>query len=409
VKKILTLTCGLLAVGSIVGWQLTRESSNGEESHHHDEHDHAHHHHDHDHDHDHEHEEETVVHISLEQIKKVGIEIEQAKAGDLMVSIVTRGKAIIHPDGLAHIVPKISGVAKEARKNIGDKVKEGEEIAVLESREMADIRSNYLAVIEKEKLARSLYEREQNLYGKKISSEQEYLNAKSAHQETKINLKLAKQKLSAFGLPEQEITAFLAQKDPDLSTYTIRSPIDGTIMNRHITKGEYIEDVSMIYEVADLNRIWVEVGIFPKDLNSVKVGQTVKITSADDPNTTTHAKIIYVSPIIQEETITAKAIAEVDNSSGKWRPGSFVKINIATELIPVKIIAPKTAIQEIEGETYVFVKIPEGFEKRAVELGRTDNDSVEIVAGLDAGEYYASTETFLLKADLGKGEAEHEH
>lgn len=401
-KKILTITCGLLAAGAIVGWQLNKDSSDAEEAHHH-------HHHDDDHDHDHEHEDETEVHLTLEQIKKAGIEVQQAKSGALTISLETRGRAIMYPDGLAHVLPKISGVAKEARKNIGDSVKQGEEIAVLESREMADIKSNFLSVMEKEKLARSLYEREQNLYGKKISSEEEYLNAKSAYEESKINLKLAKQKLYAFGLLEQEVARFMAQKDPDLSTYIIRSPIDGTIMNRHITKGEFIQDDSTIYEVADLSRVWIEIGIFPKDLNKVKVGQVVKISSSEDDKDEATAKIIYVSPIIQEETITAKAIAEVDNSSGIWRPGSFVKINIATESIPVNIIVPKTSLQEIEGETYVFVKIPEGFDKRLVKLGRSDRDSVEILAGLSPGESYASTETFLLKADLGKGEAEHEH
>lgn len=401
-KKILTITCGLLAAGAIVGWQLNKDSSDTEEAHHH-------HHHDDDHDHDHEHEDETEVHLTLEQIKKAGIEVQQAKSGTLTISLETRGRAIMHPDGLAHVLPKISGVAKEARKNVGDSVKQGEEIAVLESREMADIKSNFLSVMEKEKLARSLYEREQNLYGKKISSEEEYLNAKSAYEESKINLKLAKQKLYAFGLLEQEVARFMAQKDPDLSTYIIRSPIDGTIMNRHITKGEFIQDDSTIYEVADLSRVWIEIGIFPKDLNKVKVGQVVKISSSEDDKDEATAKIIYVSPIIQEETITAKAIAEVDNSSGIWRPGSFVKINIATESIPVNIIVPKTSLQEIEGETYVFVKIPEGFDKRLVKLGRSDRDSVEILAGLSPGESYASTETFLLKADLGKGEAEHEH
>ena len=121
------------------------------------------------------------------------------------------------------------------------------------------------------------------------------------------------------------------------------------------------------------------------------------------------AKIIYLSPIIQDETITAKAVAEMENSSGNWRPGSFVKVNIATENAYAPIVVPKEAIQEIEGKEFVFVRIPEGFEKRQAQIGVGDNENVEILSGLSAGEEYASSKTFLLKADLSKKEAEHEH
>lgn len=312
----------------------------------------------------------------------------------------------MHPDGVAHILPKISGVAKEAYKNIGDNVMEGEIIAVLESRDMAEIKANFLAMIQKEKLARSNFEREKSLRDKKIASEEDYLHAKSTFEEAKINLQLARQQLFAIGFTDKDIANLLVIKDPDLSTYTIRSPINGTIMHRHLTKGEYVENVSTIYEVADLSRVWVEIGVYPKDLNKVKVGQAVQVILPED-NAKATARIIYVSPTIQEESITAKAIAEIDNTSGNWRPGSFVKVHVDTQSIPVNLVVPITAVQEIDGEKYVFIKTPDGFEKRQVKLGRTDTDKVEVLEGLNAGEPFASTNTFLLKADLGKGEAEH--
>lgn len=364
--------------------------------------------HGHNHNHMHGHHEDHIIEVSSGKIKELGIQTKEAGPGELTIALSTRGKIIIHPDKLAHILPKVSGVARWVGKNIGDDVKKDEILAVLESREIADIKANYLAAQEKEKLALLLFTREERLYQKKISAEQDYLNAKSSYEETKINVQLAKQKLRAFGLTDEEIEELAKEDDPDLRLNEIRSPMDGTVVFRHITKGEFIENTATIFEIADLTNVWIEIGIYPKDLNKVKEGQLVDVSLPSDEKTSP-AKIIYLSPIIQDETITAKAIAEMNNPNGKWRPGSFVKVNIATEKINVPIAVPKEAIQEIEGDEYIFVRVPEGFEKRRVQTGKTDNANVEILSGLNQGEEYASSKTFLLKADLSKEDAEHTH
>jgi len=357
---------------------------------------------------EHGHQEENIIPLTSDQIKDLGIQTKIAGPGELSVTISTRGKIILHPDRLSHILPKISGVAKEARKNIGDRVKEGEVLAILESREMADIKANYLAAKEKEGLALSLLEREKRLHEKKVSAEQDYINAKSVYAEAKINIQLAKQKLHAFGIEDEEIKGLSNENDPDLRIYDIRSPMDGIVIARHINKGEFIENTVTIYEIADLSTIWIEIGIYPKDLVRVKEGQMVDISLPVDKKIA-QAKIIYLSPIIQDETITAKAVAELKNPNGNWRPGSFVKVNIATEDVLAPIVISKEAIQEIDGKEFIFVRVPEGFEKRQAQLGVSDNENVEILSGLSSGEEYASSKTFLLKADLSKKEAEHEH
>lgn len=364
--------------------------------------------HSHAHSEEHAHQEESIIPMSLIQMKELGIELQEAKPGVLSISLSARGRITLHPDRLAHILPKVSGVAKEARKNIGDEVQQNEILAVIESREIADIKANYLAALEKEELSLALLEREKRLYDKKISAEQDYLNAKSAYEEAKINVQLGRQKLYSFGLDKEEVNTLSDQNDPDLRIYKIRAPIDGIIINRHITKGEFIESTSTIYEIADLSKVWVEIGIYPKDILKVKKGQTVQI-ELPEKRSEAVAEIIYVSPIVQDETITSKVVAELLNKEMEWKPGTFVQVNIGTKSIDASIVIPKEAIQEINDKSVVFVKIPEGFEKKEVRVGREDKDNVEILSGLNLGEKFASTKTFLLKADLGKSEAEHEH
>ena len=303
------------------------------------------------------HEEENSILLTSEQITELGIQTKVANPGELAVTIATRGKLILHPDKLAHVLPKISGVAKEVKKNIGDHVKEGELLAVLESREMADIKANYLAAKEKAGLVLSLYEREKRLFEKKVSPEQDFLHAKSAYEEAKITIQLAKQKLHALGISDEEITGLFNEHDPNLRYYDIRSPIEGIVIARHITRGEFVENTTTIYEIADLSTIWIEIGIYPKDLVRVKEGKMVDISMPVD-KAHLQAKIIYLSPIIQDETITAKAVAELQNPGKNWRPGSFVKVNIATENVAAPIAISKEAIQERDGKEFIFVRIP---------------------------------------------------
>lgn len=358
--------------------------------------------------HVHDHHEDNIVKLTPAQIEKLGIQFKAAGPGALLFTLSTRGKIVLQPDRLAHIIPKVSGVAKEAEINIGTIVKAGDIMAVLESRDMADVKAAYLAALSKQRLAAAALEREERLYREKVSASQDYLNAKNANEEAAINVELAIQKLRAFGLDAKEIDQLTTENQPDLRLYAIRSPIDGTVIMRHITKGESIENTSTIYEVADLSKVWVEIGIYPKDLHKVKVGQMVEVIIPVE-NISAQAKLIYVSPIVASETITAKAIAELDNPKKIWRPGTFVKVDIATERTHYPVVISKEAVQSSEGKDYVFVITPEGIEKRLVKIGANDAQNVEIISGLEPGEKYAANNTFLLKADLGKEGAEHEH
>lgn len=352
-------------------------------------------------------QDQNVIILSEEQMKDLDIQTKVAGPGELAVTISSTGKIILHPDKLVHVIPKISGVAKEARKNIGDSVNENEVLALLESREMADIKANYLAAKEKLALTTSLLEREKRLNEKKVSAQQDYINAKSSYEEANINFQLAKQKLQTFGMSEEEINQLSYALHPDLKLYEIRSPMQGMIISRHITRGEFVENTTTIYEIADLGVVWIEIGVYPKDLVKVKKGQIVDVLLPDGEKA--QAKIIYLSPIIQDETITSKAIAELKNPGENWRPGVFVKVNISTQKTSVPLLVAKDAIQEIDGKEFIFVKVSKGFEKRQVQVGVNDETSVEILSGLNKNEEYAVSKTFLLKADLKKKDVEHEH
>ncbi|MGH9204772.1 MAG: efflux RND transporter periplasmic adaptor subunit, partial [Vicinamibacterales bacterium] len=162
------------------------------------------------------------------------------------------------------------------------------------------------------------------------------------------------------------------------------------------------------FVVADLGTVWVNLTVYPKDLPLIELGQTAVIT-ATQSGLQGQGTIRYIRPLLSEETRTSRARVVLDNPDGRWRPGLFVTAKVVTGEIEVALRVPRSALQTIEDRTVVFVQTARGFEPRPVELGRGGDDHVEVVAGLDPGKRFVANGAFTLKAELGKGEAEHEH
>lgn len=343
---------------------------------------------------------EGVIELTEEQIAKAAIEVSPAGSGSLAREITVPGKIIAAADRMAQVVPKVSGTVTEARKNLGDTVAKGEILALIESREMAEAVADHLAARRAAELAHSSFNREKGLWEKKITAEQDYLAAKNAEQEAQIRLDLTRQKLQALGhngdVPANGSARF----------HELKSPLGGRVIDRELTLGEYVDATHSAYTVADLSVIWVETAISSGDLSLVNEGQPATVSSNGN---NARGKLIFVSPSIDPETRAAKAIIELENMTGKWRPGQFANVAITTSTQDVSLLLPKDALQTIENEKVVFVRTDKGFEKREVATGREDSGHVEILSGISPGDAVAVTNSFTLKAELGKAEAEHEH
>jgi membrane fusion protein, heavy metal efflux system len=356
----------------------------------------------------HEHAEKQIVRLSEAQRKARGIELAVVQAGALETRLTFPGSISLNTERMVRVVPRIPGVVREVRKRLGDVVRAGEVLAVIDSRELADANAGYLAAGERLTLAESTFAREKSLWEKKISAEQDYLSAKQALTEVRIELQAAKHKLQALGLSEASLKHAGARPEGLLTRYEVVSPLAGTVIEKHITAGELLKDDTEAFVVADLSTVWVTLQVPPTALPVVKKGQRVVI-SAGQSIPEAAGTISYVSPVLLEETRTAVTRVELPNHDGHWRPGLFVTATIVAGANQASVLIPKSAIQTIEGNPSVFVQIEEGFEARPVTLGPSNDTHVEITNGLSSGERYAATETFILKAELAKGEASHQH
>jgi cobalt-zinc-cadmium efflux system membrane fusion protein len=369
-------------------------------------------HDDHDGHGDHEGEEEKgespVVRLTEAQLQELGIEVATAGPGKLAAYVTLPGHVTLNADRRGEIIPRISGAIQQVMKQLGDRVRAGEVMAVIDSRELADLKSTYLNARDRVPLAEVTFRREEDLWKKKISPEQEYLEAKRALTEARIELRAAEQKLRALGFTEADLNRLPAQADGTFTRYPITAPFDGTVIEKHVTLGAVVKDDTVAYVIADLRSVWVNVSVYTKDLALVRQGQPVSIAVGDGiPDA--QGSIAYIAPVVDEQTRTALARAVLQNPNGAWRPGLFVTAMIEVGATDVPLLIPKEAVQTVEGKATVFVQTPEGFEARPVTLGRANETHVEVLSGLEAGERYAASDTFILKAELAKGEATHQH
>jgi cobalt-zinc-cadmium efflux system membrane fusion protein len=345
---------------------------------------------------------EEVVRLSDAEIKEFGVALETAKSGPLNQYIELPGEIVLNSDRMAHVVPRVAGIVRDVRATVGDRVEKGQLLAVLESRELADAKASYLAAIEREKLVQANFKREERLWEKKVTSEQEYLDARQALAEARIAKNSAEQQLHALGCNENELRTLTSSEHASFTHYTITAPFAGTVIEKHITFGEYVGAEADVFTIADLSTVWVNINIYQKDLASIRKGQTVGIEIGHGISSV-EGKIAWVGPQVDEATRTAKARLELSNPDGSLRPGLFVTAKVAIGSSSAGIVVPKSALQTFEGRTVVFVRTDKGFEPMPVEIGRQNGESVEILSGLTLGQTYVSQGAFTLKAQLSKG------
>ena len=365
----------------------------------HDDHDHDLPDHDEaDHDEDHS-DEEGLVHLSKAEMKNMGITILRAEPGTLKMELSFPGEIRLNADRQANIVPRMSGIVKDVMKSVGDPVSKGDVMAVIESRELADARAFFHGARERETLAEANYAREERLWKKKISAEQEYLTAKQALSEARIELESAKQKLVALGFSNKYLEDHPHDLSEVLTAYNVTAPFEGKVIEKDITLGELLQADTVAFVVADLNTVWVDLSIYQKDLPFVSEGQSV-IISPGRGIPDVQGTISYLSPVIAEETRTALARVVLANPEGNLRPGLFITANLDGEEIPVPLVVPKSALQNLEGETCIFIKHLDGFKSQPVTLGKTSKNQAEVTSGLKAGQSYVANGAFELKAKI---------
>ena len=272
------------------------------------------------------HEGRTELSETALKVAKISVEV----AGPQQISSVAHvyGRLLPNQDGLAHIRPRFSGVVREIRKGLGDKVEKGEALAVVESNQ-------------------------------------------------------------------------------SMQVYEIRSQVAGEVIARHATVGEFVSDDKEIFVVADLSTVWADFQVYRDDFDLIERGQLIKVDLGGD--TPIDATVRYVSPVTDQATQSKLVRAVIPNAEGKLRPGLFVSATLTSNETAVALAVRREAIQTFRDWKVVYLTDGHSFQAMPVELGRRDSEFVEILSGISVGDRYVARNSFIIKADVEKAGASHDH
>lgn len=191
-----------------------------------------------------------------------------------------------------------------------------------------------------------------------------------------------------------------------LQSYTLKSPSNGEVTSRSVNTGNRIDAEEML-QISDLSKVWVNLSAFPENVERLQKGQRTKIYDLHDHESAL-GEISYIAPQMSGGHI-ARARAVIDNSEGHWRPGMHVKADVEISTLTAPIAVNIDAIQTMENESVVFKYHDNTFTVTHVKIGESDGQWTEILSGLKAGEEYVSENSFLIKADILKSGASHDH
>lgn len=197
------------------------------------------------------------------------------------------------------------------------------------------------------------------------------------------------------------------QSNESLQVYDVKAPINGLIIKRDIQTGE-TTGADPLFIIVDLADVWVELDVFIRDLDHIRSGQPVRVETLDGRHHGT-ATIDWISPLTAHASQSVRARITLANEAGAWRPGQFIRGHVTIAAHEVPLAVRQSALQRFRDFQVVFARFEDTYEVRMLELGRSNRDWVEVLDGIEAGTHYVTSNSYLLKADIEKSGASHDH
>jgi cobalt-zinc-cadmium efflux system membrane fusion protein len=338
--------------------------------------------------------EPNEVKVDASYLAVVGIATEPAALGNLTTEVLAPATVMAAPNGEGVVTAHAAGTIVRLFKQLGDSVRAGDTLALIESREVAALTADQSTAESKAALARSSLAREQDLYNQRVTPRQDLERAQGELAVAEAEVRRSKEAAAA------------AHVTPD-GRISVATPLAGKITSATATLGAFVQPEMELFRITDSNFIQVEAAVTTRDAQRVAIGDSAKVTTPTGKILS--ATVRSVSPVVNEQTRAATVVLSLTEPHESLSPGQIVQANISPRnAAPSGIVVPEDAVQNVGGRSVVFVRTADGFKVQPVVVGSRSAGRVSIISGVDAGQTIATTNAFFLKAELGKGAGEEE-
>lgn len=335
-----------------------------------------------------------TITMTAAAIKDAGVITETITAGGLGAEIISQAVITPSPTGEAIVTARAGGAVTRVLKRLGDPVRAGEALAVVESRDAAQIAADRTAAGAKATLAQKALARERYLYDQKVSA--------------RVDLETAQAEAAAAAAEARRaaVAAGAANITSDGRGVVLASPISGRVTAMKVSLGAFVQPETELFRVADPRQIQIEAAVGAADAARLEAGDRAIVELPD--GRTVDARVRAVTPTLSGETRAATAVLDV--TSSLLQPGLAVRVRMipSRRATSSAIVVPEEAVQSVGGRDVVFVRTAKGFKATPVTTGQRSAGRIEIASGFPAGQAIATRNAFLLKAELGKGAGEEE-
>lgn len=313
-----------------------------------------------------------------------GVQTATPTVGTIADAVECYAELTFNQNKLAQIAAPVGGIIQEVPVDLGSKVEEKQAVAKIWSASIAE-------AVAKAVLSHQTLDRERKLRADRVTSEKDLQQAEADH-------RASCQQLRTLGFTEEQVDA-LGAKPHEQVLMEVRAPFAGEIVERNAVRGALVEAGKSLFTLADRSVMWAMLNIPESALARVKIGQTVELRVESLPGQTFTGKLTWIGAEVDEKSRMARARAEMANPDGLLKSRMFAQARILTRNAEGALLLPSSAIQRMEGKSFVFVKLAEDlFDARVVRLGAKFDGKVEIIEGLKPQEVVVVNHGFPLKS-----------
>lgn len=335
-----------------------------------------------------EHENESGLHLSKEDIQQAGITVEEVSGQTISDQLILTANIAANQDRLAHVSPRVEGKLIKVTAKLGDAVKSGEALAVIDSIQVGEARAEYRRTQSELKLAEANFQRADRLYREQVVPQKQWLESKSTFERAQSAARAESERLRMYG----------ALGGEGATTFVVTAPFSGVVIEKNAVLGELARPTETLFTVADISTVWIEADVTEKDIRKLDLGAAAAVRLPAYPGETFLGKVSYISNTFDRDTRTVKARIELPNPEGKLRIDMFAEASISFTGTKSVITVPGDAILMLQGQSTVYVANGDSYEPRPVVIGERLSDGVVVTSGLEAGDQVVVAGAYALKA-----------